>query len=293
MSHALARALAAVSLVVMGCSSSGPAPETPEEDAAIEDASPETSGSDVFDLDVTVEEKLPTGEPASTFLFLAVRDVDTKELIGFAYEDTKLVGSLSIKKTGALLRGHRYEVGAKDTWYAGCEDAGSNVWYREIPSVADHVKLTMSVRPSVDVDKRGCDVLHQPVALPSGTYATTAPPLGISGNEVVVVVSPSGRLYVEHLRVFCGTTSSCVSTSVSHAACELEQSIYPGETTFSLGDQSASHTTVKGEAVIDPATNKIRYKGRVYTWTGSSSVCCDQMFDVELVKTKSDTAGCL
>ena len=42
---------------------------------------------------------------------------------------------------------------------------------------------------------------------------------------------------------------------------------------------------------IDAATGSIRYKGRVYSWTGSSTICCDKNFDLVLTKTK-DAAAC-
>lgn len=273
---------------LIGCSSA-PAAQTSDAAPEEETTAPPTGP---FDLDLTVNETLPSGEPASTLMFVAVRDADSKELIAFVGDDQNLASKVTVKKSGALVAGHRYEIGVKDTWYAGCHDAGSNVWYREIPAVADHVALVVDVRPSVEVDKRGCDVLHEPVGLPAGTYATTSAVLGIPGNEVRLVVSPSGRLYTESLRIFCGTTSSCVSTSVGFGDCELEEAIYPGQTTFSLGSEAASRTTVKGKATIDVAAGTIRYTGRTFTWTGTSSICCDKTFDVTLKRVGPEAVMC-
>lgn len=272
-------------LVACSGTATDPANATPD-DAGV-DAAP----SGPFDLDLTIRETLSSGEPASTYMFAAVRDADTKELVAFVAEGEKLVGGLTIRKPGVLQAGHRYEIGVKDTWFSGCKESGSNVWYREIPAVAAHVTLTVEVRLGAERDERGCDVLHEPVALPTGTYATKAPILGIAGNVASVVVSPSGRVYTDRLRILCGTDSSCSSTSVSIPACKYEQAILPGEVTFSFGSSLASRTTIKGEATIDPASGSIRYKGRVYTWTSGGTNCCDETFDVVLTKV-GDAAAC-
>jgi hypothetical protein len=275
--------------LLVGCSSPAAAPDAADAGPG-EDVTPTTEGP--FDLDLTVHETLPSGEDASTLMFVAVRDAETKELIAFVGDDEKLVSTVAVKKSGVLLAGHRYEVGVKDTWFASCHDAGSNVWYREIPAVAGHVTLTVDVRPSVALDERGCDVLHEPVGLPPGTYATTSAVLGIPGNEVRLLVSATGRVYTESLRIFCGTTSSCVSTTIGFGDCELEEAIYPGTTTFSLGSSAASKTTVKGTATIDVAAGTIRYTGRTYTWTGTSTICCDKTFDVTLKRVGPESAMC-
>lgn len=278
--------LTAIPLLVACSSTTTAAPSGTNGEAGVD-----APAAGPFDLDLTINETLPSGEPASTYLFAAVRDADSRELVAFVAQSDKLVSTIAIQKPGVLQAGHRYEVGVKDTWYAGCADSSANVWYREIPAVSDHVTLTIDVRPAVELDKRGCDVLHEPVALPAGTYGTTSPVLGIAGNEVSVVISPTGRVYTDRLRILCSTSSSCPSTSVTIPACEYEQAVYPKELTFSLGSSLASHTTIKGEATIDPATQSIRYKGRVYSWTGTSTSCCDETFDVVLTKTR-DAADC-
>jgi hypothetical protein len=246
-----------------------------------------SAGPGPFALDINVS------VPGSTPLFVAVRDADTKELIAISHDEENLAGSVRIKKAGVLLRDHRYEVGVKDQWYAKCLDASANVWFREIPPVAGDVSLELALQEDVGEDPRGCDVLHAPVGLPAGTYATTQPILGIAGNRVSLVVSSTGRIYTNQFQVFCGTTAQCVSTTVTHGACEWEQVVYPDENTFSLGSSAASHTTVRGKATIDRAAKTIRYTGRTYTWTGSSTICCDQTFDVTLTKVGGSTPQCI
>jgi hypothetical protein len=286
--------LAALGAVLGACRPTGtthdPTDGGPGGEAAADDGPPAATGP--FDLHMKVSLVLPSGEPGSNLLFVAVRDLETRELVAFVAEDQRVVSTIEISKPAVLVAGHRYAVGIKDTWYASCLDASANVWYREIPPVTGNVDLTTAVTVGVDEDPRGCDVLHEPVGLEPGTYATTAPVLGIAGNRVALVVSQSGRLYTDELRVFCGTTSSCVSTTVGFGDCELEEALYPGATTFALGSEAASHTTVTGTATLDRASQTIRYVGRVYTWTGSSTICCDESFDVTLTRVGAAASAC-
>ena len=59
----------------------------------------------------------------------AVRDAETNELVAFVGDDQNAVSKVSIKKAGLLKAGHRYQVGVKDGWYAGCLDPSANVWF--------------------------------------------------------------------------------------------------------------------------------------------------------------------
>src|SRR5688572_19784798 len=172
---------ALILVAALGCSSEG--------SVALDDAmAVEAQGP--FDLDLTVKDYLPSGEPSMTFMFVAVRDADSKELIAFFKEDETLISTVRISKPGVLKKGHRYEVGIMDTWYPSCLEESANVWYREIPAVTAHIQQQIDVRPSVAEDRRGCAVLHEPVTLPPGTYAASVPIGSIAGNRVELVVSP-------------------------------------------------------------------------------------------------------
>lgn len=252
-----------------------------------------SGGAGPFDLDLTVREKDATGGAASTLMFVVVRDADTKEVIAGSYDEEKLVSQVKLKKAGVLEKGHRYEIGVKDTWFTYCLDSSANVWYRELPEVTDDVVLDFTVQVDVDEDPRGCEVLHAPVDLPAGTYSTSQPILGVAGNRVSLVVSPSGRVYAKELVVFCDAPAGCTPTTLTHGACEWEETVYPGQLTFDLGNDSGSSTSVSGTATIDPAAQTIRFKGRTHTWkSGSGTDCCDATFDVTLTKTSSSTSSC-
>ncbi len=135
-------------------------------------------------------------------------------------------------------------------------------------------------------------MLHAPVPLPPGTYSTGAPILGVSGNRVALVVSKTGRVYAKEFVVFCNAPAQCAPTTLTHGACEWEKTVYPGETTFALVNQSGNSTSVKGTATIDAAAKTIRFVGRTNTWKPSGTNCCDDSFDVTLTKTSTDTAQC-
>jgi hypothetical protein len=259
-----------------GASSSGSLPT--EDDGGASNPGP-------FDLAVTV------GTTKTTRLAIAVRDAETKELVAFARKEAQDLADITvtITKPGLLLLGHRYEVGVKAGSFADCAPASQDIWYRAIPEVNGNVSIDASVAYGVEADARGCDVIHEPVKLPPGTYATTAPVLGVAGNNVTMVVSPSGRVYPS-VRIFC-SNPDCLPTKISDAAC-ADAVIYPGEDTFSTGS-SGSYTSVRGTATIDAVAKTVRYIGRTKTILPSSGrVCCDEPFDVVLKQASTDAGKC-
>lgn len=244
-------------------------------------------GAGPFDLSLTVRE-LRGGTPADNLFFVAVRDADTSEVVATSHDEEHTTQTFKLSKKRALTKGHRYEVGIKTTWPTDCLASTTDVWYREIPEVTANVALSFDVTEGVDVDTKGCDVLHVPVALPPGTYTADVPVAGVSGNHVTLEVSPTGRVYTRSMQIFCGATSGCVSTTVTHGVCELEQATYPDADSFSLGDESGSSTAVKGTATIDASAKTIHYVGSTTTWkSGGGSQCCTAPFDVVLKKTSS------
>lgn len=284
--RSLARFLVLVSLVACGGGGDGGGDDDGSSGA---DAG---AGAGPFDLNLVVTARSEAGAVHDTLLYVAVRDADSGELVAFVGDDDNLVSTVTIDQPGVLRAGHRYAIGVKDTWFASCVDPSANVWYREIAAVAADVELTLDAQPDLDEDPRGCDVLHEAVALDPGTYQAAVPLPGVTGNQVAIVVSPTGRVYTDELRIYCGTSADCSSTSVGFATCDLEEAIFPGESTFGLGSQAASYTNVEGEATIDGAAQTIRYVGRVYTWDGSFTNCCDETFDVTLARTGPAAAAC-
>lgn len=267
-----------------GASEDGGSASAGEDGGEVEGDASAPSGPGPFDLALTVRELMGT-TPADTLFFVAVRDAESHEVVASSHDEEHSTQTFKLTKKKALQKGHRYEVGIKTGWPTGCLASTSDVWYREIPDVTANVSLAIDVTEGEGVDKKGCDVIHAPVALPPGLYAADVPIAGVSGNHVTLEVSPTGRVYTRSMQVFCGVDSNCVSTTTTHGTCELEQATYPDLQTFSLGDESGSHTAVKGTATIDAATKSIHYVGRTTTWRGTSTTCCDQSFDVVLKKT--------
>ncbi len=144
------------------------------------------SGPGPFDLSLTIRELRGT-TPADTLFFVAVRDADSHEIVASSHDEEHTTQTFKLTKKKALQKGHRYEVGIKTTWPTGCLASTSDVWYREIPDVTGNVSLAIDVTEGEGVDKKGCDVIHAPVALPPGLYAADVPIAGVSGNHVTCV----------------------------------------------------------------------------------------------------------
>lgn len=263
----------------LGCSNDEPTTTSPTEGANTESdaggGSTTAPSGAAFDLDLTV-----TADVSG--LFVGVRDRDTGALV--AFEDSTEGSKVRIQKRGVLVAGHHYAIGIRGGRYEACLSDGMDVWYRELDAVTESVELALEVAHGADEDPRGCAVVHEPVALPAGTYASNGPILGIAGNKVVLVVSPTGRVYTSDVRIFCSDTSDCFSTRLGPNACR-EKPILPGEDTFAI-ETVSTYSSVSGTATIDPDAKTIRYEGRARTLVyGTSKVCCDEAFDVTLRET--------
>jgi len=54
-----------------------------------------------FDLQLTAAARLPSGEPGSTLLFVAVRDAETRQLVAFVGDEENLVSEVVIEEPAA------------------------------------------------------------------------------------------------------------------------------------------------------------------------------------------------
>ncbi len=107
--------------------SEGGAPGQNGDGNAAPDGDGVQGGDGPFDLALTVNGK---DEATTNIKFdsgLPVRDADTKEIVATVHDEEKSVTKVQIAKKGVLEKGHRYEIGVKDTWYSYCLDPSANV----------------------------------------------------------------------------------------------------------------------------------------------------------------------
>lgn len=236
-----------------------------------------------FDLHLDVGITDASGAAYQTTLIAAVRDAETQELIAYANSGYDYVDSVKLDAPAKLIAGRSYSVGIRDV-------AGMECHRRELKAISASVMDSIRIAKGTELDPTGCDLTVSPVALPSGTYATTAPPLGVAGNDVTLLVSASGRLYYDNVRVFCSNAQCDPTVFSSGPTCENEIVLPPGVLDFDLG-AAGSYTQVSGTATIDPATKTIHYVGKTLTFTANTN-CCEESFDVTLERVGAPSEIC-
>jgi hypothetical protein len=236
-----------------------------------------------FDLHLDVGINDTSGAAIETILIAGVRDTETGELIAYANSGYDYVNSVTLDAPAMLVAGRSYSVGIRDV-------AGPECHRRELKDVSGPVMDSVRIARGDELDPTGCDLTVSPVPLPSGTYATTAPPLGVAGNKVALLVSSSGRLYRDNVRVFCSNAQCNPTVFSSGPTCDDEIVLPPGDLDFDLGAEG-SYTQVSGTATIDPDGKTIHYVGKTVTFTANSN-CCQESFNVTLERVGAPSENC-
>lgn len=231
---------------------------------------------------------------------IAVRDAATSEVVFF--EQSEEMGEVAFEALGLLEAGKSYRVGVT-TKYAECLSEYEDSFFAEINEVSKDIELRFEGAPGEERinDFRACEVLHQPVQMPAGRYRQpegTLPP----GQNVSVVVSETGRLYLSSAYVTCDGGEMCSSSLVTagFGVCRptSADTPLPGEDSFRAvasnepqynEDQSKFEATI----VIDEDADVFHVTGEARTTFGrGGGECCSKVVEFDLVKVSDETSDC-